>query len=145
MNTNDCHMKPIIVIPPDTISESDVQQLRDNGICVVVSKDPASLKFLDPIPACIGRSKIEDAAIALSRRLLNRGGIWAQIAAIDRKDIAKLYMEILIKGTSLDSQLDVDEQTFNDAKAEEIRKLASEEARSERAAKKLEKQKATKA
>ncbi len=66
-------MKPIIIIPEGAMSAESIKELRDNGICVVEAKDPACVKFLDPIPAAQGRTNVEDAAIQLSRKILNKG------------------------------------------------------------------------
>ena len=127
-------MKPIIIIPPDTMSEADIKELRDNGLCVVTAKDPATVKFLDPIPSAAERTKVEDAAIQLSRRILNRD-FWANNDT--RKTMAENYVDILIRGTALDpkpSQAEVERQTFDSTKLDELRKLAREEAKAERLA-----------
>lgn len=125
----------MIVLPPDEVSPEDVKKLEENGICVVVAKNPAQLKFVDPLPAVSSRNQMEMAAIRLSRRLL-RGDLFRD----NRKDFANLYVDCLVKGTSLDPDQTPEEKEkliFDLAKAEEIRKLAREEARVERATKKV--------
>jgi hypothetical protein len=131
-------MHPIIIIPPNTMSEADIKMLRDNELCVVVAKNPAAVKFLDPIPAAGQRTQIEAAAIKLSRILLN--GQWANISnasQIGRSEFARLYVELLTEGTALDRNGSREEQErryFGEAKLDELRRLAREEAKAERAA-----------
>jgi len=124
-------MKPIIVIPPNTISDRDITLLRENGLCVVKAKDPSKVKFIDPIPCQSSRTEMEDAAIKLSRRLL-AGDL---VGADYRKNVAALYVDILVKGTALDikgSREEQEQQLFDSAKREEIARLAREEAKAER-------------
>lgn len=124
-------MKPIIILQPDTMSPEDIKLLRDNDLCVVVAKNPALVKFIDPIPAQSCRTQIEDAAIKLSRKLLS-GEVWDETT---RANISKMYVDILIRGTPLDRRGTAEEQEklfFDEAKADEIRKLAREEAKAER-------------
>jgi hypothetical protein len=129
-------MKPIIILPPDTMSDEDVQRLRDNGLCVVEAKEPSLVKFMDPIPAVIGRTAVEDAAIQLSRKIL-RKDFWS--SEDTRKIIATQFFDILAKGTKLDplpSKQETERILFDDAKQSELCRLAREEAKAERAAKK---------
>lgn len=56
-------MKPIIILPPGSLSDSNIQLLRDNELCVVVAKDPAAVKFVDPIPAISSRTRIKGTAL----------------------------------------------------------------------------------
>jgi hypothetical protein len=133
-------MNPIIILQPDSMSESDIKLLRDNKICVVVAKDPNALKFLDPIPAQSSRNEMENAAISLSRKLLN-GDLSGYI---DRRDVTALYCDILTKGTSLDprpTQAEQEKSIFDQAKREELQRLAREEAKADRAAAKASKTK----
>jgi len=129
----------MIIIPPNTMSDADIQELRKNDVCVVVATDPAKVKFVDPIPAVSSRTKIEQAAIQLSRKLLHRQ--WTHITAdnsIGISTISRLYIECLIAGTPLDERGSIEEREenyFNDQKLLEIQRLAREEARAERAAK----------
>lgn len=132
-------MKPIIILPPDTMSDENIAALRDNGICVVVAKNPAAVEFIDPIPSQSSRTQIEDAAIKLSRILLNKEGVRS------RSDITSLYCDILTKGTPLDpnpppTQEEIQSERHNQehaifdyAKEQELERLGIEEARAERA------------
>lgn len=127
------HMKPIIILPPDTMSADDIKLLRDNEICVVVASNPAAVKFVDLIPAALSRTKIENAAIAFSRKILNRG-VYDDNT---RGNLAKMYVELLVKGTALDpmgSREEWQKQIFDSEKADELRRLARKEAKAERAA-----------
>ena len=145
---DDGSMKPMMVIPPGTMSPEDIALLRENGICVVVSKDPAALRFLDPIPTVSSRSQIEHAAIQLSRKILNketwinRSGTSATWHSLDRSEVIAMFLDLMVKGTPLDSditQQEREERLYNSEKSEEISKLAREDARAERAAKKAAK------
>ena len=133
------NMKPIIILPPDTMEPDAIQELRDNGLCVVVAKEPSRVKFLDPIPAVAGRTAVEQAAVLLSRKILNQG-FWTSEST--RKEVATAYVDILVKGTRLDPKGTPDENyeaIFNEEKAEEFRRLAREEARALRKAQKTPK------
>lgn len=131
-------MKPMIIVQPDVMSEADIELLRKNDICVVVAKDPSKVKFVDPIPAASSRNQIENAAIQLSRILLNRQ--WTHVSncsQIGHAEISRLYIDALIQGTELDrngSQLEQETRIYNSEKADELRRLAREEAKAERAA-----------
>lgn len=132
-------MKPIIILPPDTMSEEHIKALVENGLCVVVSTNPEAVKFLDPIPSMAGRTAVEDAAIQLSRKVLNRG-YWSSDDT--RGTLARTYVELLVKGTKLDpepSKEEVERQVYDLARHDELRRIAREDARAERAAKKQEK------
>ena len=125
-------MKPIIILPPDAISKEDIQLLRDNNLCVVVAADPSLVKFVDPIPAVACRNEMEMAAIKLSRKLLN-----GELVGNDyKKNVAALYVDILVRGTALDSNGTKQEQEqvyFDSVKRDELNRLAREEAKAERA------------
>ena len=134
-------MKPIIILPPDTMSKEHIKLLRDNGLCVVVAKDPAKVKFVDPLPVVSSRTKIESAAIQLSRIVLNgTWGHWSNLGCIGRETMAKIYVDRLTDGTPLDaaySDPEVRNQEIYDlAKTDELRKLARTDAQAEYAAKK---------
>lgn len=134
-------MNPIIILPPDTMSEADIKTLRDNDLCVVVAADPSKVKFVDPIPAASSRTEIENAAVHLSRKLLNGHGFDGSGYAT-WSSVAKLYCQLLSKGTPLDineQPHEIEKKIFDQAKAEEIRQIAREEARAEREAKKASK------
>ena len=129
-------MKPIIILPPDTMEPAEIQALRDNGLCVVVAKDPARVKFLDPIPSMAGRGKVEQAAIQFSRKILDRNfwisnGNWTNR---NRSDVVTTFIDVLVKGTPLDADMDMYENIFGQEKAEEVRRLARAEAKAEREA-----------
>lgn len=133
-------MNPIIILPPDAMSEDNIKLLRDNGICAVVAADPSKVKFFDPIPAQSSRTEIEDAAIQLSRKLL-AGEVYGGEAPAN---FAKVYVQCLVKGTPLDPKGTPQEQEkaiFDQAKREEITRLAQQEAREEAAARKAAKTK----
>jgi hypothetical protein len=131
-------MKPIMIVPPDVMSEDDIRQLRENGLCVVVAKDPAAVKFVDPIPSMAQRTKVEAAAIALSRRILDARQ-FNQQGYIDRSSIARLYVDLLVKGTALDPKQEDEQREYDAARMEEVRKIAREDARAEAAKRKAEK------
>jgi hypothetical protein len=132
------YMKPIIILPPKTVSAEDIKALRDNGICVVEAKNPAAVKFVDPIPAASCRTAIEDAAIKLSRKLLH-----GELVGHDyKKNIAALYVDLLVEGTPLSAQptqAEREKKFFDQEKLEELRKLARQEAKAERDAAKTTK------
>ena len=135
--------KPILILPPGAISKEDLAKLNDNGICTVEAADPSKIKFLDPIPSMKDRTKIEDAAIALSRRLLS----WdvPNNVSVTKADAAQMYVKALIEGTCLSdkpTQEERERNLFNLEKDHEIRRLAREEAKAERAAEKAAKSKA---
>ena len=135
-------MKPIVIVKKGTMSAQDIQRLNDNGLCVVESEEPALIKFLDPIPSAAERTKIEEACIMLSRKLLgdriyNNGSTFGR--SLSRADITKLYVGLLTKGTRLDedgTQEEQDAALFAREKHEELCRLARQEAKEERARKK---------
>jgi hypothetical protein len=117
-----------------------LQRLRDNGLCVVEAKEPALVKFLDPIPAVASRTIVENAAIELSRKVMSKS-YWTSDHT--RNEIATAYVDLLIRGTPLDPMPTKQErelEIFDAAKADELRRLAREEAKAERAAAKKLKQ-----
>lgn len=130
-------MNPIIILPENAMSADDIKRLNDNGICVVSAKDPAAVKFVDPIPSAAQRTKIEDAAIELSRKLL---GPWKhELPSMRRSEVAQMYVELLTKGTPLGQDKEREQKLFDDTKFAEIQQLARQEAREERAKIKAEK------
>lgn len=91
-------VRPIIILPPDAMSEKDMEALRRNGVCVVTAKDPAAVRFTEPPP--YGYTLQEKAAIGLCRVLfdLSNAGTWT------RREIAERYAYILIEGTPLSAR-----------------------------------------
>lgn len=133
-------MKPILILPPKLMSEEHIKLLRDNDLCVVVAEDPAKVRFLDPIPAQSQRGKIEQAAIALSKIVLNRQwGAYTADNTIGSATAARIFFDLLCKGTDLDprpSQREMESTVYDNEKLDEIRRLAREDAKAERLAKK---------
>ena len=122
-----------MILPPNVMTAEDVKMLRENDLCVVVAKDPARVKFVDPIPAASSRTQIENAAIQLSRKLLTTH-VWDENT---RRNVAAMYIDLLVKGTPLDPNGTKEEQEqriFDEEKRDELRRLAKEEAKAERAA-----------
>lgn len=93
-STTPDRIKPIVVIGTGTMSEDDIHELRSNGICVVESDDPDSLRFIEPPPT--GYDRCEWAAIQLFRRLWSKGSF-----AVDKRQFAEIYVDILTNGTPL--------------------------------------------
>ena len=123
----------MMILPPNAVSKEDVKKLNNNGICTVVAKNPASLQFVDPIPSLSSQTQMENASIMLSRKLLSgHGYVYDNFGKIGRLDIIRLYVELLIEGTSLDVRGTKEEQRqklFEDEKDNELRRLARVEAR----------------
>lgn len=135
-------MKPLLILPKGTMSAKDKEKLTKNGICVVEAEEPSLVKFVDSVPEIASRTQIEQAAIQLSRKVLTKDA-WAWNSGIE-KDVAKMYIDLLIKGTPLDprpTQQEQEKQIFDQAKADELRRLAKEEAKAERDAAKAAKNK----
>lgn len=134
-------MKPLIIMPKGAMSSKDKEKLTKNNICVVEAETPSLVKFVDSVPEIASRTQIEQAAIQLSRKILQRS-TWNNDDTA--KEMAKMYVDLLIKGTPLDSrptQAEQEKQIFDEAKADELRRLAREEAKAERAAAKMAKKK----
>lgn len=138
-------MKPMIVLPPETMSKEDIQSLRDNGLCVVEAKNPALVRFVDPIASATDRPAIENAAIKLSRIILNRQwSSYSQNSEIGVGVFSRIFVDCLTEGTPLDRNGSVEQQErkiFDEAKRLEIQRLAREEAKEDRAAAKAAKAK----
>lgn len=138
-------MKPIIILPPDEIKPEDIAILRENGLCVVEAKHPHEIKFVDPIPSFVQRTKIESAAISLSRMLLTGNGLTTgKSYGLSHAAVTQLYVDCLLKGTSLQegpTQEERERAYFTSAKMDEIKQMAREEARAEREAQKKQKPK----
>lgn len=138
-------MKPIMIIPEGSMKPEDIQRLNDNDLCVVEAKEPGAVKFVDPIPAISSRTEIEQAAISLSRKVLNRGAWNDGSAGGDTHAyIVKTFVSLLVKGSPLDphpSKQEREQEIFDVARADELRTIAREEARAERQAAKAAKDK----
>jgi len=127
-------MKPIVILPPDTMSAEDIQMLRENNLCVVVATEPSSVKFIDSLPASSSRTQIEHAAIQLSRKLLH-----GELVPNYRGEISALFVRLLSEGTALSrgpTQDERDEEIQRIARETELRRLGREEAKAMKAAKK---------
>jgi hypothetical protein len=125
-------MKPMMIIAPDVMDASEIEELRKNDICVAVAKDPDRIRFMDPIPCQSSRTQIETAAIELSRRVL-RGDIFPN----NKSDFSRLFVECLLQGSPLQPTPTVSEieaNYFTSEKRAEIQRLARQEAKEERAA-----------
>jgi len=122
-------MKPIVLLPEGEMKPQDIAKLTANGICIVECKDPARVKFLDPIPSAASRSKIEQAAIMLSQKIM-RQGYWSDPAT--RNLVIATYFDILVKGTPLDPLRVLEQEIFDEEKENEIRRLARVEAKEQR-------------
>ena len=126
------------------MNEADIIALNENGICTVVAKDPAAVKFVDPIPSISSRTEIEAAAIQLSRKLLDPA-YWSDGKPPDH--IFKTFMHALVQGTPLDPRMQASEmrkRIFTQEMEEETRRLARIEAKEEREAAKKAKLEAAK-
>lgn len=127
-------VKPIIILPPGAMSDANMKMLRDNELCVVVAKNPARVKFVDPIPSISSRTQIEDAAIKLSRKILNPG-FWSTDST--RAEMTRAFIDILVQGTPLQAgptREELEKKAFDNEKFDELRRLAREEAKAERKA-----------
>lgn len=87
-------MKPMIILPPGVMSEESIQMLRDNEICVVVAKNPAKVRFIDPLPCISSRTELEHAALQLAHKLL-AGEFNTKLNYVYRSDIAEMFVTIL--------------------------------------------------
>ena len=128
-------MKPMMVLAPGIMSAEHQQMLRDNGLCVVEAEKPELVRFMDPISTVADRSRIEQAAIEMSRLLLNRR--WGHVstsALIGHGEFARLFCDCLVAGTSLAGNYVSPATIFKNAKRDEIQRLAREEAKAERKA-----------
>jgi hypothetical protein len=129
----------MIIIPPGQMAQSEIKLLRDNDICVVIAKNPEKLKFVDPIPAISQRGEIETAAIKFTRLMLNPSMWNNSEASWNKQDMAKMFTTYLINGTPLDSRGTKQEQEtswYDQARRDEIERMARAEAKEEREAKK---------
>ena len=63
-------MKPMLILPPDEMSTEDMERLRDNGICVVESKRPDEIRFLQT-PLDSNHDEVIEASLQLTRFVVN--------------------------------------------------------------------------
>lgn len=103
-------MKPIVILPPNAMSEADIQLLRDNGLCVVVAEDPAAVEFVDPLPAASSRNEIERGLLELAQRVMS-AEFWNQHAYCQRSDVTRVFSEIIMRGTQLRAKAPVKRKT----------------------------------
>lgn len=133
-------MKPIIILPPGMMTPEDIQKLEANWLCVVIAKDPSQVKFLDPTLCIAHRTDLEQAAIQLSRKVLNPG-YWTHDDT--RQQLTRTFCDILLKGTPLDknpTKAEQEAEIISNARLDELRTIAREEARAEKAAAKAKKE-----
>lgn len=132
-------MKPILIVPEGQMSAESIKVLNDNDICTVEAKDPSQIKFVDPIPAISNRTEIEVACIKLSRFLMIES---TNDYSVTRKEIASYYLKFLSEGTPLDRNGTHEEQKkriYDMAFADEVDKIARQDARDEAKRKRDEK------
>lgn len=141
-------MKPMMILPDDLMTQEQAGILRANGICVVTCKDPARVKFVDPLPVVTSRNEVENAAIRLCRMLMNwqwpNGVTFGDQTSIGKNTVAKMYVDLLLQGSSLDANGTKEEQEhklYEKEKREELWRIAREDARAERAAAKAKSKK----
>jgi hypothetical protein len=122
------------------MAEKYIKALNDNDFCVVQAKDPSKIQFLDPIPAQSSRTKIDSAAIALSRIILNgQFEKYTTNGYVGRELAAKIFVDLVVKGSPLDPLGSTEERcqsAYIQSKIEESARLGREDARAERLAKK---------
>lgn len=120
-------MKPMIVLPVGEVTPEDIQQLRDNGICVIEAKEPANVRFVEPLESSLGQDDFARAAIQLTRRIL-----CGEVGGFAKGDCSKLLAEILIKGSPIDPAETPQEYAanlfdeFKDCEIAELAKKAAE-------------------
>lgn len=85
------------------MEDDQIEMLRENEICVVVAKDPAAIKFMDPIPSMSSRTQMEAAAIELSRRIMT--GQTGRTFMGSTTQAAAMWAEILMEGNPLESNV----------------------------------------
>lgn len=88
-------IKPIIILETGMMTEEDMNRLRENGLCVVESATPDTVRFIEP-PAP-GYDRMEKAAIQLFRRCMSRDSGWT----ISRTEMAEMWSVILMEGTPM--------------------------------------------
>lgn len=136
-------MKPIIILPPNLMSADDIQRLRDNDLCVVEASDPSAIRFLDPAPCDVTRDALDNAAIKLTRDVLNPD-VTGNSILLNRDEIRARLCRIILAGSQFDPNVEKriarERLISQEAKEEELRHIAREEARAEAAEKKAERE-----
>lgn len=95
-NTAAERMQPVVIVLKGTMTKYDIQRLRKNGLCVVESGDPRSIRYMEPAPQ--GYTVQELAALELARTLLANGKLGS---CTHRQAIGSMYADILMRGDPL--------------------------------------------
>lgn len=90
-------MQPVAILKKGIMPKKDIAALRKNGLCVVECDDPDAVRFIEPPLPMLGYDRIEQAAIALTRKLLKLDNT----AYVQGQDIAVMFVRILVEGTRL--------------------------------------------
>ena len=90
--------------------------------------------------AAVQASIVQPGSTATLRASGKRAAMIGPIYGTKRSNIAKMFVDLLVKGTPLDVTIDLEAKCFDEAKMSELRRLAIEEARAERKAAKEAKQ-----
>jgi hypothetical protein len=93
----DKRIRPVIIIPPKTLSKKDIKKMSENGFCVVEAEDPSKVRYLDTPPP-YDYSDQERAAIQLCKVLLSSG---VPTTNWQKMTITEKFIELLIKGSPL--------------------------------------------
>lgn len=93
----DERMQPVVIVLKGTMTKYDIQRLRKNGMCVVESDDPRSIRYMEPYPQ--GYSVQELAALELARVLLTEGILLGGTKY--KQAFGSLYADILMRGDPL--------------------------------------------
>jgi hypothetical protein len=134
-------MKPILIIPPDTIDAEGIKALNDNGICCVVATDPSSVQFADPENS----GYFAECAVRFTRVMLNQNTFIQnnQWHNLSMDEVARLFTVEAKKGTPFSREhqdkLEAAKRIIENAKLDEEAKIAREEAREEAAQRRAEK------
>lgn len=95
-NTDD-KMQPVVIVLKGTMTKYDIQRLRKNGLCVVESEDPKSIRYMEPYPQ--GYEVQELAALELARTVLMEG---VEMGGTKYRQVfGNMYAQILMRGDPL--------------------------------------------
>lgn len=98
-------IRPVIILPPDEMSDQDIEKLNQNGFCVVVAKNPDQVRFMDPplqsYPAP------ERAALRLCRYVIANRSNENAYNAQAYKALTERLCDYLLEGTPLQPVLGV--------------------------------------